>query len=107
MPAGACAWWIVRNRSRGSTASTHHESRNGLGAATFCSQLLGETGTEDWFVLVRVTVTEGRAGLVYADGNDRDPARQGNPYTDLPLDAITLYACWDTEHWVIMLPSEY
>jgi hypothetical protein len=25
----------------------------------------------------------------------------------LPLDQISLYACWDGEHWVIMLPSEY
>ncbi len=58
-------------------------------------------------MLVRVTVTVGRAVMVYADGNDRDPARQGIPFTDLPLDAITLYACWDTEHWVIMLLSEY
>ena len=58
-------------------------------------------------MLVRVTVTEGRAVMVDADGNDRDPARQEIPYTDFPLDAIALYACWDTEHWVIMLPSEY
>ncbi|MFN5445386.1 MAG: DUF6876 family protein [bacterium] len=28
-------------------------------------------------------------------------------YTDFPLSEITLYACWDQEHWVIMLPSEY
>ena len=29
------------------------------------------------------------------------------PYTDFPMHAISLYACWDGEHWVIMLPSEY
>jgi hypothetical protein len=23
------------------------------------------------------------------------------------MHAISLYACWDGEHWVIMLPSEY
>jgi len=34
-------------------------------------------------------------------------ARQEIPYTDLPLDSITLYACWDQQNWVIMLPSEY
>jgi|GEM_PF-6773891 hypothetical protein len=33
--------------------------------------------------------------------------RQEIPYTDFPLTSITLYACWDQEHWVIMLPSEY
>ena len=68
---------------------------------------LCEIGTEDWFVLVRVQVTEGRAVMIYEDGNDREHARQEIPYTDFPLDSITLYACWDQEHWVIMLPSEY
>jgi len=68
---------------------------------------LSEIGTDDWFVLVRVTVTEGRAVMVYEDGNGLEHARQEIPYTDFPLDTITLYACWDTVHWVIMLPSEY
>ena len=68
---------------------------------------LSEIGTKDWFVLVRVSVAQGRAVMVYEDGNDHELARQEIPYTDFPLDAITLYACWDTQHWVIMLPSEY
>ena len=68
---------------------------------------LCEIGTADWFVLVRVQVTEGRAVMIYEDGNDREHARQEIPYTDFPLDSITLYACWDQEHWAIMLPSEY
>jgi len=68
---------------------------------------LCEIGTADWFVLVRVHVTEGRAVMIYEDGNDREHARQEIPYTDFPLDSVTLYACWDQEHWVIMLPSEY
>ena len=68
---------------------------------------LCEIGTEDWFVLVRVQVTEGRAVMIYEDGNDREHARQEIPYTDLPIENISLYACWDGEHWVIMLPSEY
>ena len=68
---------------------------------------LCEIGTADWFVLVRVQVTEGRAVMIYEDGNDREHARQEIPYTDFPLDSITLYACWDGDHWVIMLPSEY
>jgi len=25
----------------------------------------------------------------------------------IEVDSITLYACWDQENWVIMLPSEY
>jgi hypothetical protein len=68
---------------------------------------LCEIGTEDWFVVIRVQVTEGRAVMIYEDGNDREHARQEIPYTDFPLNSIALYACWDGEHWVIMLPSEY
>ncbi len=68
---------------------------------------LCEIGTADWFVLVRVEVTEGRAVMIYEDGNGREHARQEIPYTDFPLNSITLYACWDSEHWVIMLPNEY
>ena len=68
---------------------------------------LCEIGTADWFVLVRVQVTEGRAVMIYEDGKDREHARQEIPYTDFPLDSITLYARWDQAHWVIMLPSEY
>jgi hypothetical protein len=68
---------------------------------------LCEIGTEDWFVSVRVQVTAGRAVMIYEDGNDREHARQEIPYTDFPLNSIALYACWDQENWVIMLPSEY
>jgi len=25
---------------------------------------------------------------------------------DFPLSEITLYGCWDQEHWVIMLPRD-
>ena len=68
---------------------------------------LAEIGTADWFVVVKTSVMDGRALMVYEDGNGHEHARQEIPYTDLPLAAITLYACWDGEHWVIMLPSEY
>ena len=68
---------------------------------------LCEIGTEDWFVLIRVQVSEGRAIMIYEDGNGGEHARQAIPYTDFPLSEITLYACWDGEYWVIMLPSEY
>jgi hypothetical protein len=68
---------------------------------------LCEIGTEDWFVLIRVQVSRGRAIIIYEDGNGGEHARQAIPYTDFPLSEITLYACWDGEHWVIMLPSEY
>ena len=68
---------------------------------------LSEIGTKDWFVVVQVKVTDGRAVMAYQDGNDKEHARQEIPYTDFPMDSITLYACWDQENWVIMLPSEY
>ena len=68
---------------------------------------LSEIGTEDWFVLVRMSVVLGSAVMIYEDGNSREHARQEIPYTDFPLPSITLYACWNGEHWVIMLPSEY
>lgn len=68
---------------------------------------LAEIGTADWFVLVKTTVKNSKALMVYEDGNGHEYARQQIPYTDFPLEEITLYACWDGEHWVIMLPSEY
>ena len=68
---------------------------------------LSELGTEDWFVLVKVKVEMSRAIMIYEDGNGNEHARQSIPYTDFPLSEIKLYACWDSEYWVIMLPSEY
>ena len=68
---------------------------------------LAEIGTTDWFVAVKTTVTDAKALMVYEDGNGHEHARQEISYTDFPLSSIELYACWDGEHWVIMLPSEY
>ena len=68
---------------------------------------LMEIGTADWFVVVKTTVKDAAALMVYEDGNGQEHARQEIPFTDFPLAEITLYACWDGEHWVIMLPSEY
>lgn len=68
---------------------------------------LSEIGTADWFVIVKTTVKDGGALMLYEDGNGHEHARQEIPYTDLPLAEVTLFACWDGDHWVIMLPSEY
>ena len=68
---------------------------------------LFELGTADWFVLVRLSVKKNRVELTLEDGNGGIRARQQIPYTDFPADQQILYACWDGEHWVIMLPSEY
>jgi len=37
----------------------------------------------------------------------KEHARQAIPYTDFPLEEVTLYACWDDKHCVIVLPIEY
>jgi hypothetical protein len=68
---------------------------------------LDEIGTQDWFVLIRLDLKGTTATLIYEDGNGYEHARQAIPHTDFPLEQISLYACWDTEHWVIMLPGEY
>ena len=68
---------------------------------------LNEIGTTDWFVLVRMKVADSKAVMIYEDGNGHEHARQEIPYTDFPLSECVLYCCWDGEHWVLMLPSEY
>ena len=68
---------------------------------------LNEIGTEDWFVVVKVKVQDSNATMLYEDGNGNEHARQDIPYRDFPMNEISIYACWDGEHWVLMLPSEY
>ena len=68
---------------------------------------LDEIGAVDWFVLIRVLVHDQSAVMIYEDGNGNEHARQEIEYTDFPLNSIDLYACWDGEHWIIMLPNEY
>jgi hypothetical protein len=50
-----------------------------------------------------------KAILTCTDGNETILARQEIPYTDFPLEHITLYAAQDDTlgGWVIMLTSEY
>ena len=66
-----------------------------------------EIGTLAWFVLVRTEVSGSSAVMIYEDGNGLEHARQAIPYTDLQLPSVNLYAVWDSQRWVIMLPSEY
>ena len=66
-----------------------------------------ELGTADWFVLVRLRVKDCTAELTVEDGNGIVRATQQIPFTDFPADEQILFACWDSEHWVLMLPSEY
>ena len=66
-----------------------------------------ELGTSDWFVLVRLVVSDSHAVLTLEDGNGAVRASQQIPFTDFPISEQVLYACWDGNHWVLMLPSEY
>jgi hypothetical protein len=71
------------------------------------SSHLDEIGTQNWFVLIRLELQGSTATLIYKDGNGHEHAWQVIPYPDFPLDEIRLYACWDTEHRVNILTSEY
>ena len=66
-----------------------------------------EIGSADWFVLVRTEVSGSSAVMIYEDGNGLEHARQEIAHTDLQLPNVDLYAVWDSQRWVIMLPSEY
>ncbi|MBT8583729.1 hypothetical protein G6694_03670 [Polynucleobacter paneuropaeus] len=64
------------------------------------------TGREE-FISAKLNVTRGSAELVLDNGNGKVLDRQHIPFTDFPLPAITLYACWGGDFWVLLLPSEY
>lgn len=68
---------------------------------------LDEIGNEDWFVAIKLIMTSDSAMLIYQDGNGNEHARQEIEFTDFPLEQVTLFGCWDGNHWVLMLPSEY
>jgi hypothetical protein len=57
------------------------------------------------FVSCKLTVYNGKAELLLDDGNVL--ATQKITYTTFPLDSIVMYACWDSERWIVMLPTEY
>jgi hypothetical protein len=62
------------------------------------------------FQFWKLTVNEKReAVLVCTDGNDKELVRQEIPYTDFPLNTITLYAVLDEclGGLVVLLTSEY
>jgi hypothetical protein len=66
-----------------------------------------ELGISDWFVLVRLVVNHSKAVLTLEDGNGAVHASQQIPFTDFSLAEQVMYACWDRNQWVLMLPSEY
>ena len=57
---------------------------------------------------VLVFTRKSSGGIVnIEDGNGNLLVQQRLDYTDFPFDEYRLYACWDGEHWVGMLVSEY
>jgi hypothetical protein len=56
---------------------------------------------------VRRTATSSHAILKLDDGNDNVLAEQFIEYTDFELDEFKLYACYNGDVWVIMIPREY
>lgn len=73
----------------------------------FYSYLFLLNGDEEGFTTLKLTKTGRRAMVAIDDGNDHLIASQLIEYTDFPLEAITLYAVFGGERWVILLPSEY
>jgi len=61
----------------------------------------------DRFTVLKLVLQGAGANIAIEDGNDRLLASQAVEYTDFPLPAIQLFGCWDGQHWVAMLPSEY
>ena len=68
---------------------------------------LVELDIQDWFVLARLEVSDTKGVVSLEDGNGNVHATQEIPFTDFPLRAARLYANWNGDDWVLMLPSEY
>jgi hypothetical protein len=64
-------------------------------------------GNSDRFVMARLKVNGSKAVLALEDGIGTIRAKQSIAYTDFPAPEQVLYVCWDGQHWVLMLPSEY
>ena len=59
------------------------------------------------FVVATLTVSEQRAALSLDDGNGRLICHQHIEHTDFPLREITLYCCYHSSYWTLLLPTEY
>jgi hypothetical protein len=64
---------------------------------------------ESFVVASLIKLVTGGANFALADDYPANKcyASQAIEYTDFPLDEIKLYAQFDGENWVIMLPGEY
>jgi hypothetical protein len=62
----------------------------------------------EFFQVWHIYVNSDRSAQVYCDDGDGNiKVRQQIPYTDFPLADYKLYAQYDGDYVVIMLPSEY
>lgn len=66
----------------------------------------GWFGQED-FITCKLTVQDSVGNVVFDDGNGNILATQQIPFTDFPLDKITLYIVRGEHYFVVMLPGEY
>jgi hypothetical protein len=71
-----------------------------------CDEKVRAEPFQVWKLTVDLHTQHGE--LVMTDGNIPTPlVTQMLDYTDFPLDEMTLWLIADSEHWVLMLPSEY
>ena len=78
---------------------------------TAIASYLPELTEKESFIVANLTVSRSESSctalLKLDDGNDNILAEQFIEYTDFELDVIKLYACYNGDVWVIMLPKEY
>jgi hypothetical protein len=78
---------------------------------TAIASYLTEQTDKETFIVANLTVTRTATActalLKLDDGNDNVLAEQFIEYTDFELDEFKLYACYNGDMWVIMLPREY
>ena len=78
---------------------------------TAIASYLPEFTQKETFIVANLTVSRSESSctalLKLDDGNDNILAQQFIEYTDFPLDEIKLYACYNGDIWVIMIPREY
>ena len=78
---------------------------------TAIASYLPDFTNKETFIVANLTVTRTATActalLKLDDGNDNLLAEQFIEYTDFELDEFKLYACYNGNVWVIMLPKEY
>lgn len=78
---------------------------------TAIASYLPDITNKETFIVANLTVTRTSTActalLKLDDGNDNVLAEQFIEYTDFELDEFKLYACYNGDVWVIMLPKEY